>query len=633
MNTNRRYRVGAGLLLVLLSGAVACSSVAPGIPDGGADRPQGDGDTNSGGVTQSFVILHTNDLHSYLMGFAPEMDYTPASANDDSTVGGLARLAAKVAVERAAAGSSPVLLLDSGDFMMGTAFQILATGAAAELMQMGKLGYDATTIGNHELDWTPAGLAAILKAATNQGFAVPIVATNMAFSATDPGDDDLEKFTTAGLIRTKLVKNIGQLKVGILGLLGQNASLVSGVKAPLTFSEIAVAAAAAVTELRQTDKVDVVIALSHSGIDPMGQGEDRTLADNASVNAAGGIDVIISGHTHDALPTPFHTGKTWIVQAGSYGRYLGKMLLTATKAASGTSLSVDQYQLLPLDDSVPGDTATQAVVDGYIGAIDTLLAPAGLSYKQVVGESSVDIGAVAYAESGLGDLVTDAYLTVTKGLQPSAPPVIAIDAAGDLRADIKAGKTGKQWFADLFRVQPLGIGPTDQKPGYPLVTFYVNAQDIVAGLELSAASKTLNSADYLLQLSGLTATWQASAPLFHRVTDIKIGDTTIDLNDATTCYKAVTNIYVAGLLGLVKNLMGGTRAVVPKAEDCKTEIADLRTRIVDANPLTSEIEELKEWQALVGFVSKQPDTNGNAIPDIPTRYGAPAVPPRIVIVP
>src|SRR5436190_1297171 len=83
------------------------------------------------------------------------------SANDDGTVGGMARLAAKVAADRAAAGEAPVLLLDSGDFLMGSPFQILATGGSAELLEMNKLKYDATIIGNHELDWGPKALAAI----------------------------------------------------------------------------------------------------------------------------------------------------------------------------------------------------------------------------------------------------------------------------------------------------------------------------------------------------------------------------------------------------------------------------------------------------------------------------------------
>jgi 5'-nucleotidase len=627
------------LALVAASGC-SSSETSPGPPDSGVKDGSGNdsgASADSGGsdvatVTQSFVLLHTNDLHSHLMGFGPEGEYSPATPNDDSTLGGLARLATKLKAERTAAGTNPLLLVDSGDFMMGTPFHILATGVAAELVEIGKLGYDATTIGNHELDWGPTGLAAVLKAATDHGFSVPIVATNMNFSATDPGDDDLEKFQTAGLVRKKLIKDVGGIKVGIIGLLGQNASLVSPLKKPLTFDPIALASQAAVMELRQTDKVDLVIALSHSGIDPMGAGEDRKLAEDSGVIGAGGIDIIVSGHTHDTLMQPVHTGKTWIVQAGSYGRYLGKMQVTATKSGSGTTVAVDKYELLPIDDSITGDVPTQATVDGYISAIDGLLSGTGLTYKKVVAETSVDIGAKPFQESGLGDLVADAYLNVTKALQPTAPPVIAIDASGDIRDEITKGKTGQLWMSDVFRVEPLGIGP-DKKPGYPLVTFYVNGHDIQSGLELSAGAKTLGSPDYLLQVAGMTVEWKEGADLFKRVTSVKIGDSPVDFADMTTCYKVVTNLYVASLLGLVNGLTGGIYSVVPKAQDCKTVVTDLSTLIVDANPATPEVEELKEWQALIKFVSTLPDTDGNSVPNIPATYGGPAMPPRIVITP
>ena len=71
------------------------------------------------------------------------------------------------------------MLLDSGDFLMGTAFEFVVTPDAAELQEMQALGYDAITLGNHEFDWTPSGLFLVLTAAGTHGFNVPIVASNM----------------------------------------------------------------------------------------------------------------------------------------------------------------------------------------------------------------------------------------------------------------------------------------------------------------------------------------------------------------------------------------------------------------------------------------------------------------------
>jgi 5'-nucleotidase/UDP-sugar diphosphatase len=644
MTSPRSAGTGTRALVLAIAAALggACSSSsdhgadAATSSDGGADATPGPdgGGVEAGGdagpaVSQSFVILHTNDIHSHLMGFGPEEEYTPATTGDDTTVGGIARLAAKVKADRAAAGATPVLLLDAGDFLMGSPFHILATTAAAELVEMNRMGYDAITIGNHELDWGPRALAGFLAAAAAKGVTIPIVATNMTFSASDPGDDDLAAVMAAGGLRRKLVKTVGNIKIGIFGLMGKDASDVSALKKPLTFEDIITSSKAAVTELRQTDKVDLVIALSHSGVDPMGMGEDRKLADDATVKAAGGIDIIISGHTHDVLPMPVKTGNTWIVQAGSYGRFLGKLQMTATKGAAGTTLALTKYDLEPIDDTITGDATSQAAVDAYIMGVDMALAPAGVTYKQLLGQVSADVTGTSFSESGIGDLVTDAYLAATAKVQPTAPPVMAIDATGDLRDAITKGKNGHIWFSDLFRVQPLGIGP-DMKPGFPLVTFYINGKDIKAGFEFSAAAKTLGKTDYFLHVSGAHVEWKEGAPLFQRVTAVKVGTTDVVLDGTAPCFKVVTNLYVASLLGLIGTASGGVLSVVPKAADCTTPV-DPVTQIVDRDPTTPALDELKNWQALVGFVSQLPDTDGDHIPNVPASYATPAG--RIVITP
>jgi hypothetical protein len=209
--------------------------------------------------------------------------------------------------------------------------------------------------------------------------------------------------------------------------------------------------------------------------------------------------------------------------------------------------------------------------------------------------------------------------------------VIAIDAAGDIRDDIKKGKDGTLWFSDLFRVQSLGIGP-DLQPGYPLVTFYINGKDLKAAFEFSAAAKGLGKPDYFLQVAGATVEWKASASAFQKVTSIKVGDAAVDLADTTRCYKAVTNLYVASLLGLIETGSGGLLSVKPKAQDCQTVI-DPATQIVDRDPTTAPVDELKEWQALNLFVYALQDTDNDATPNVPPGYGAAAVPPRIVITP
>jgi 5'-nucleotidase len=597
-------------LVVLAAAALGCSSSESTPPPSGSAS------------TQKILILHTNDLHSYLNGFAPEADYTPATTGDDATIGGIARLATAIADARAGAAGEhePVLLLDAGDFMMGTPFELLGMDQAAELSFLKQLGYDATTLGNHEFDWTPTGLAAILAAAQKNGDNVPIVASNLQFSASDAGDDALEALANAGVIQHKLVKTVGTLKVGFFGLLGANAAQVTPQAAPVTFEAIADAATSMVSELRQTDQVDLVVALSHSGIYQDGTGEDHDLATQVP-----GIDVIVSGHTHDYLTQPVQVGNTLIVTAGSYGRYLGELSLTVTRAKeAGTpaTVTLDDYSLREIDDSIPGTAAAQTKVDGYIDDVDTLLAPESLSYRAVVATTATDIPLPQFAEAPVGNLVTDAYRTVGASLEPDDPPLLGFDANGQIRADILQGTTGNIWFADLFRVTPDGIGP-DQQPGFPLVTFYLNAADITAGLEFGLAKI---SNDFFLQVSGLMVEADMGKPAFGRVTSLSLVSgkalTPLDPSDTGTCYKVVSTNYVAGLLGLVGEATQGALAVVAKDSDCKTPV-DPTTRFIDANPKTKAVEELKQWQALLGYVSGLPDTDGDGIPNVPAAYGAP----------
>jgi len=224
----------------------------------------------------------------------------------------------------------------------------------------------------------------------------------------------------------------------------------------------------------------------------------------------------------------------------------------------------------------------------------------------------------------VGNLVSDAYRTVVSALQPSAPAVFAFEANGQLRAPILKGTTGEIWFADLFRVLPIGIGP-DQVPGYPLVSYYLSASDLRSGLELGGAPELAGN-DAFLQVSGLEVEYDRSKPPFQRVSSLALvtdsGTQPLDPTDTTRCYQIVTTNYLAGLLSLVRTLTGGLLAVDAKDADCTT-LVDPTTRFVDADPVGPGVQELKHWQALYGFASRFPDTDADGVPDVPSVYLAP----------
>ena len=164
---------------------------------------------------------------------------------------------------------------------------------------------------------------------------MPLLASNLKFSAVSADDDTLEAVRggfRARSIRTKLVKTLpGGLKVGLFGLLGPRGAEVRGRRPGRSPSRTTWSPARAmVADLRDNDKVDLVIALSHSGINAAGMGEDRSLA-----MMVPGIDVIVSGHTHDKLMAPAVVNKTIIVTAGSYGEFLGRLDLEVHQAGHG----------------------------------------------------------------------------------------------------------------------------------------------------------------------------------------------------------------------------------------------------------------------------------------------------------
>ena len=101
---------------------------------------------------KTITVIHTNDMHSRLNGFAPESAYTPLSVNDDATIGGFTRLASIIAAEKSRVGGS-VLVIDAGDFLMGTLFHTAEAETGFQLGLMKKMGYDIVALGNHEFDF------------------------------------------------------------------------------------------------------------------------------------------------------------------------------------------------------------------------------------------------------------------------------------------------------------------------------------------------------------------------------------------------------------------------------------------------------------------------------------------------
>ncbi len=252
----------------------------------------------------------------------------------------------------------------------------------------------------------------------------------------------------------------------------------------------------------------------------------------------------------------------------------------------------------------------------------------------MLAETSFDLNRAPYKEFGLGDLITDAYrLTVSK-LQPDDPPVIAVEANGSIRADVRKGKTGNVWFADLFRVTPLGIGPNAQ-PGYPLVTYYLHGRDLKAGLEVAAGADTtvLNDDAYFLQISGMEADFdktQAAVPAGDRrpAQARHRGGRAHRLRRHHQVLQG-GDVHLPGRA--VRAGEGGQRRAWswsrPRKRTASRPSPTSPRASWTRNPATPAVDELKAWQALAGFVSMLPDNpdmtaDPDTVPDVPAAYQA-----------
>ena len=254
------------------------------------------------GKKKTFIILHTNDLHSNLIGMAPALDYTPFMLNDDATRGGFARLATLIAKRKAARKDlGPVLMLDAGDYSMGTAFAAATRETGCELQLLSRMGCDVTTFGNHDFDLGPEGTAQAITVAAKARRVPAVVASNTDFTGNDPSLAGLQRLAKDAVVRRYFVIERGGMRFGIFGLLGKEAQFYTGGAGAVKFADPFETAREMVKLLRETEKVDVVIALSHGGVE---KGKDGRFTDGEDVRvpmAVPGIDVVIGAHSHTEL--------------------------------------------------------------------------------------------------------------------------------------------------------------------------------------------------------------------------------------------------------------------------------------------------------------------------------------------
>ena len=534
--------------------------------------------------TQELTVLFTHDLHSHLLPAATE--------TGDGEYGGYARLMTAIRAEKEKAPDA--VLLDGGDFAMGSLFQTAYPTSAIELRMMGAMGYDVTTFGNHEFDYLQSGLKSMMRAALDSGDPLPaLVCANYLppVEGQDGYDPELWQVYNDYGVRDYIILERGGVYYVVFGIFGFDADDCapnSGMvfEDPITVAAETVKAAVADCEA-QYGQHPVVICLSHSGTSG-GQGEDYALA-----QAVEGIDVIISGHTHTKLTEPIQVNGTLIVSADEYGKNLGVLKLTQ----DGEGVSLVDYELIPIDETVADDPEIAALTDKYKKTVeDEYLSNYGVTFDQVLVrnpyafETDDEVSSHQH-ESPLCNIYSDAYKWAVEKTTGKTVDV-AITAAGVVRGSLP---TGDVTVSDTFNAASLGVGTEGE-----LIGIYLTGKDLKNAIELDASIQPLMSTAQLF-MSGAEYSFNQYRMIFNKVdyAMLRGDDGTLREIDDEQLYFVVAGMYMGQMLGSVEETSMGLLSITPRDEAgnpiAVDELVNYVVRDENGTPL-------KEWYAIADYL-------------------------------
>jgi len=440
------------------------------------------------------TVLHVNDLHTH---FLPEV--AEWSKEDPKPMtGGLVALQSAVARERAAAEA--VLVLDAGDWLTGTPLSDVEAGGVrggAFIQMMNAVGFDASTIGNHDFDNGREALPRLIALAE-----FPVVSANLY-----EGDRLLAPAPW-------VVLDKGGLKVGVVGLILDELEqeISREMMAGLRVEPVAAAARRAVAELDPV--TDLIVLLTHQG-----WREDSLLATRVP-----GADLIVGGHSHTRLKAPRVVDGIVVAQAGSYARDLGRIDLVVVD----DRVVSHEGRLIPLYQRDVGDPdpALAALVEEHKARIDA-------EFQVEIGRAAVRLDRDYFHESPLGDWMCDALL----GLSGADAALLN---SGGLRADLDAGPVTR---LDLKSILPFQN---------TVVVFTCTGEQLLTLLRTNAEA-SLRESQGILQMAGLEAVYR-DGPQGAEIVSSAVGGRPIEPG---RIYRVATVDYV---LGLADKYLGFTPA-------------------------------------------------------------------------
>ncbi|MFQ5789234.1 MAG: bifunctional metallophosphatase/5'-nucleotidase [Acidobacteriota bacterium] len=371
------------------------------------------------------VILYTNDFHSAI-------DPIPAYWLDEEPtprLGGAAYLMSLVEQirDRESQAGNPVFLFDTGDMFTGMVSKLTRGEALMEMMTT--LAYDAMAIGNHEFDYGWQGFRQQLFRAP-----FPVLGANIFYAGTE-----------IPFSRPHAILEKDGFRIGVIGVIGQDAKSVAlpSLLEGLEFYDPAPYLAVSIRELEP--EVDLIVVLAHQGKTGPMQTDAEAHPDlqrdfDADIELCGkvpGVDVLVGGHAHRGIETPYvhpETGSL-IVQTYGYGTRLGFLRLRVD-TETGRVVSGDG-ELLPVrSDKLPAHPRMTAKMERYKREVAPVIG-------EVVGSAATRLTRSYNTESLLGSFASD----VLRGLTDAE---VAFMNAGGLRADLPQGAISLGHVQDAF---------------------------------------------------------------------------------------------------------------------------------------------------------------------------------------
>ncbi|MCF0260228.1 MAG: bifunctional metallophosphatase/5'-nucleotidase [Erysipelotrichaceae bacterium] len=557
------------------------------------------------GSSEEVNIVYTHDIHSFL-------EYK----KDQEQINAAAKLKSYIDSEKQK--KEATFVVDAGDFSMGTLYGTGFQTEALELMTLGRLGYDAVTLGNHEFDFGPEGLTAMFQTAVAKSKASPdiqmplMVQSNIDWDkSTDSKAQDLKKaMSDYGVLPYAIVEKDG-IKAGIFGLLGENAvsdSPTSG----LSWTKYTEAAAETVKELKK-ENPDIIICLSHSGTwtDPA-KSEDEILAKEVP-----DIDVIISGHTHTVHEKQIEVGNTAIVSCGCYAAYVGDVQL---ERKSDGRWKVTSDRVIPMaelkeEDEEINDSLRQAketVAEQYLKKLgfespDQVLA---VNKAEFAGHNSPNprMDMMPFGEFAADALIYGVQQAEGENYEKVDFSIVPIGITREVFPK------GEVTVADAFQAYSLGLG-NDGSAGNPLISFYLTGREIRDAVEIDASLAPLLT-DSDLMASGGGWAYNENRLLLNKVTDVWVNDengSPQPLED-DKLYRFIIDLYSIRMLAGIEAMSHGLISITPKDKN-----GNPIEKFEDHSVKDQNGNELKEWIAVARYAQSFDKENG--VPVIPAEEG------------